>query len=69
MGETILIKKQKKTVLNKVKNYHENNKDVLREKAKNKYRESSEEEKNIKREYGRSRYKNMSKEDKQRLKE
>ena len=34
------------------KNKYENNKQVLRQKAKNKYRELYEEEKNIKREYG-----------------
>ena len=37
------------TVLNRVKDYYENNKKVLREKVKNKYRELSEEEKHIKR--------------------
>ena len=35
----------------KLKDYYENNKEVLREKAKDKYRGLSEEEKNIKREY------------------
>ena len=51
-------------ILNRAKDYYENNKKLLRERerAKNKYRESSEEEKNIKREYGRKRYHNMSEE-------
>ena len=49
--------------------YYENNKEILREKAKNKYRELSEEEKNIKRESGRNRYYNIPDEKKQRLKE
>ena len=56
-----LIKKTKK-LLNRAKDYYENNKEVLTEKPKNKYRELSEEKKNIKREYGRNRYKNMSEE-------
>ena len=35
---------------NRAKDYYENNKKLLSEKAKNKYRELSEEDKNIKRE-------------------
>ena len=54
-------------ILNRAKDYYENNKELLRERAKNKYRELSE-EKNIKREYGRNRYHNISEENK-RLKE
>ena len=57
-----IIKKKTETVLKRAKDYYENNKEVLREKAKNKYKELPEEEKNIKREYGRNRYKNMSEE-------
>ena len=56
-------------ILNRAKDYYENNKDELRLKARNKYRELSEDEKDIKREYGRNRYHDMSEEDKQRLKE
>ena len=41
----------KKTVLNRTKDYYENNKELLREKAGNKHRKLLEEEKNIKREY------------------
>ena len=48
-------------ILNRAKDYYENNKELLRERAKNKYRELSE-EKNIKREYGRNRYHNISEE-------
>ena len=48
---------------------YQNNKEILREKARNKYRQLSEQEKAIKRQYGGSRYQNMSEEDKQRLKE
>ena len=39
-------------ILNRAKDYHENNKERLREQARNKYRNLSEEEKNKKREYG-----------------
>ena len=39
-------------VLNRAKDYYENNKDLLRERAKNKYRELFDEEKYMKREYG-----------------
>ena len=68
IGETTYYQRNRETVLNRAKDY-ENNKEVLREKAKNKYKELCEEKKNIKREYGRNRYKNMSEEKKQRLKE
>ena len=49
----LIIKREK--ILNRAKDYYENNKDVLRKKVKNKYRELSEEEKNKKGEYGRNR--------------
>ena len=39
-------------ILNRAKDYYENNKELLREGSKSKYRELSEEKKNIKREYG-----------------
>ena len=39
-------------ILNRPKDYYENNEELLRERTKNKYRELSKEEKNIKREYG-----------------
>ena len=41
-------------ILNRAKDYYENSKELLRERAKNKYRVLSEEEKNIKREYGKN---------------
>ena len=69
MGEATYYRRNRKTVLNGTKDYYENNKEVLREKAKIKYRELFEEEKNMKKEYGRNRYKDMSEEKKQRLKE
>ena len=69
MCETTYCQKNRERVLNRAKDYYENNREVLREKAKNKYRELSEEEKNMKREYGRNRYKYMPEEKKQNLKE
>ena len=52
-------------VLNRAKNYYENDKKRLRGQARDKYRNLSEEEKNKKRDYGRNRYRNMSEEKKQ----
>ena len=56
-------------ILNRAKDYYENDKDRLREQARDKDRNLSEEEKNKKREYGKNRYCNMSEEKKKRLKE
>ena len=61
--KSLLSKKQR--ILNRVKDYYENDKERLREKARDKYRNLSEEEKNKKREYGKNRYHNMSEEKKQ----
>ena len=52
MSETTYYQRNREVILNRVKDYFENNKELLRERAKNKYREFSEEEKNIKSEYG-----------------
>ena len=49
-------------ILNRARDYYENNKERLREQAKNKYRNLSEEEKNKKREYSKNRYHNISEE-------
>ena len=56
-------------ILNRAKDYYENDKKRLKKQARDKYRNLSEEEKNKKREYGRNKYHNMSKEKKQKLKE
>ena len=56
-------------ILNRAKNYYQNDKERLREQAKDKYRKLSEEEKIKKREYGKNRYLNMSEEKKKKLKE
>ena len=54
-------------ILNRVKDYYENDKERLRKQARDKYRSLSQEER--KREYGRNRYESMSKEKKQELNE
>ena len=51
-------------ILNRAKDYYENDKERLREQARNKYRNLSEDEKNKRREYGKKRYQNMSEEKK-----
>ena len=51
-------------ILNRAKDYYENDKKRLREQARDKYRNLSEEDKNKKREYKKNRYLNMSEEKK-----
>ena len=63
-----IIETEKK-ILNRAKDYYENDKERLREQARDKYRNLSEGDKNKKREYGKNRYHNMSEEKKQKLKE
>ena len=50
-----LIKKSRNVILNRAKDFYENDKERLREQATDKYRNLSEEEINKKREYGKSR--------------
>ena len=47
--------KNRDVILNRAKDYYENDKERLREQARNKYRNLSEEEKNKKIEYGKNR--------------
>ena len=61
--------RKRDVILNRAKDYYENDNERLREQARVKYRNLSEEEKIKKREYGKNRYRNMSGEKKQRLKE
>ena len=68
LSEKTYYQRNSKAVLNRTKEYYENNKEVLREKARNKYRELSDEEKNIKREYRRNRFHNMSEQKKTEIK-
>ena len=56
-------------ILNRAKDYYENDKERLKKQARDKYRNLPEEEKNKKREYGKKRHRNISEEKKQRLKE
>ena len=60
---------KKHVILNRAKDYYENNKERVRVQARDKYRNLSEEEKNKKREYWKNRYCNMSEGKKNRLKE
>ena len=60
---------ERDVILNRSKDYYQNNKERLRVQARDKQRNSSEAEKNKIREYGKNRYRNMSGEKKQRLKE
>ena len=66
---TYYQKKKGDVILNRAKDYYENDKKRLREQARDKYRNLSEEDKNKKTEYGKNRYHNMSEEKKQKLKE
>ena len=45
MSETNYYQRNREVILNRAKDYDENNKELLRERAKNKYRDLSEEEK------------------------
>ena len=56
-------------ILNRDKDYYENDKERLKRQARDNYRNLSEEEKNKKREYGKNRYRNMSEEKRKSLKE
>ena len=61
--------RKRDVILNRAKDYYENDKERLTGQARDKFRNLSEERKNKKREYGKNRYRNMSEEKKQRLKE
>ena len=69
MSEITCYQRNRDIILNRVKEYYENNKELLRERAKNKYRSLSEDEKDMKRQYQKTRYRNMSDEEKKRLKD
>ena len=67
-NELIYYQRNRDVILNRAKDYYENDKERLREQARDKYRNLFKEEENKKREYGKNRYHNMSEEKKQRLK-
>ena len=69
LNNTTYYQRNREMILNRAKNYYENDKERLREQARDKYRNLSEEDKKKKREYGKNRYHNMSEEKKQKLKE
>ena len=48
-------------MLNRAKDYYENDKEILREHARDKYKDLSEEEENKNREYAKNRYHNILK--------
>ena len=64
-----LLSKNRDIILNRAKAYYENNKEILRERAKSRYRELSADEKDLKKQYQKDRYNNMTFEDKQKHKE
>ena len=64
MSNTICYQRNRDVILNRAKDYYENDKERLREQARDKYRNLSEEDKNEKRKYGRNRYHNMPEEKK-----
>ena len=65
----IYYQRNRDVILNRAKDYYENDKERLRVQARDKQRYLFEEEKNKKRGYGKSRYRKMSEEKKQKLKE
>ena len=67
--DLIYYQRNRNVILNRVKDYYENDKERLRQQARDKYRNLSEEGKNIKKEYGKKKIPQMSEEKKQRLKE
>ena len=69
MSKATYCQRHREVILNRAKDYYENNKELLRERSENKYTELTEEERNIKREYGKKRYHNISEENKKKLKE
>ena len=60
MSDLTYFQRNKDVILNRPKDYYENDKKRLREQVRDKYRSLSGEDKNKKREYGRNRYHNMS---------
>ena len=60
MGGTTYYERNRSVILNRAKDCYENNKELLRERAKNKCRELPENDKDAKRLYQRDRYHNMT---------
>ena len=51
MSRTTYYERNRVVILNRAKDYYENKKELLREKAKNKYRVLPENEKDLKKQY------------------
>ena len=68
MSEMTYYQRNRDIILNRAKDYYDNDEEKLREQARNKYRNLSQEDKNKKREYRKNMYHNMSEEKKQKLK-
>ena len=64
MSDLTYHQKNRYLMLNRAKDYYDNDKERLKEQARNKCRNVSEEGKNKRREYGKNRYHNMSEEKK-----
>ena len=61
-ADLIFYQRNWDVILNRAKDYYQNDKERLRLQARDKYRNSSEEEKSKRAEYGKNRYRNMSEE-------
>ena len=59
MNNTTYYQRHGDVILNRAKDYYENDKERLKKQARDKDRNLSEEEKNKKRQYGRKRYQNV----------
>ena len=60
MSDLTYYQRNRDVILNRAKDYCENDEERLREQTRDKYRNLYVEEKNIKREHGKNRYHNMS---------
>ena len=69
MNNTTYHQRNREIILNRAKDYYENDKERLREQARDKYKNLSEEHKKKKREYEKNRHHNMPEEKRQKLKE
>ena len=67
-SEITYHQRNRELILNRAKDYYENDKERLKVQARVKYRNLFKEDKYRKREYGRNRYHSMSEEKKQKLK-
>ena len=64
MNNAAYYQRNREIILNRAKDYYEDDKERLREQARNKYRKLSEEDKKKKREYRKNRYHNVPEEKK-----